>query len=203
MSSPYYETSAFFDLPLAIRNKIYRLVLVKRGRPIRLRRVPSLLQVNRQIREEAFPIRYGENKFYIIQDPDVDIALGDPMLRMLAESGCFAHISSFTLRCMSHWSRKPHLDFILLNKPSPSQQEQYLNLRIGSDDTDWTNLAVTVVALAERGMDIMSRSEEPWKQRVSAFRRGAGVLLSIIALGYVDMSNKWLVMDFRTPGKRN
>ncbi|KAF2173897.1 hypothetical protein M409DRAFT_48809 [Zasmidium cellare ATCC 36951] len=61
-------TKTFFNLPAELRNEIYRLALVK---PNYLRTVvcgstyktPALLQVCRQIRNEAAGVYYGENKF--------------------------------------------------------------------------------------------------------------------------------------------
>lgn len=64
----------FLDLPAEIKNKIYRLVLIRDSGPdvpshqrlIRSLAPPALTLTNKQIFTEALPIYYAENLFYIL-----------------------------------------------------------------------------------------------------------------------------------------
>lgn len=62
------ERSPFILLPAEIRNKIYRYSLVEDPSADRIRGLvqPPLTRTNNQIRSEALPIYYGENRFYLI-----------------------------------------------------------------------------------------------------------------------------------------
>ncbi|KAL9125133.1 MAG: hypothetical protein Q9175_008133 [Cornicularia normoerica] len=79
---------SLLEIPAALRNRIYALVVVKRfhGNPITFNRdtapywpeskdeplQPSLSQVCRQLRDEVLPIYYGENLFgiHVRRNPD-------------------------------------------------------------------------------------------------------------------------------------
>lgn len=66
------EKVGFLDLPGEIRNKIYRLVLVRHPGPRGFEHLiprlapPALTLVNKQIFDEALPIFYAENTFYLL-----------------------------------------------------------------------------------------------------------------------------------------
>ena len=74
MQSPFGTDDTRFpplSLPPELRNDVYRLALIKAGRisfergnhRLDERAVPALLQVCRQMRDEALPIYFGENSF--------------------------------------------------------------------------------------------------------------------------------------------
>lgn len=134
----------FLHLPAEIRNKIYRYLLVEDPSTGRIRSLaqPPLTRTNKQVRSEALPIYYGENKF-LLRSSRTPIATTDPeewpnfvrMFRMFKAgriggrgTGSLRFIRN--IRCRSGNA----MDFKLYKVPKPNHANE--RLRDLGDDRD-------------------------------------------------------------------
>lgn len=105
MSGP--ERSRFLELPLELRNEIYRKLRSKEPRynPIEGLKItsaaytfhPTILRANKQILTEAMRVFYGENLWDVLVDYNFNYFRPDPRLDKISLSPYLAHMRKFRL----------------------------------------------------------------------------------------------------------